>query len=233
MAPARRWTRHREGAVIFLLEVTWFSHRALVHLIVSGALERHPGLQLVFTEQGTDWMPDELARLDYFFDRMRTPSARRSTCGAQPVMAEAAAVAERVLGPPVPRRGELHAPARGATARTTVGLDRIMWGTDYPHKEASFPFTHEALRAAFAGVPPDEVAMMLGGNAAGFYGFDLAALRPIAGTDRPASSSEIDVPLQPRRRADVAEKCPALAGFGATLARSLHLHYLPIRTETR
>ena len=34
-------------------------------------LERHPTLQLVFTEQGTAWIPGELMRLDYFFDRMR------------------------------------------------------------------------------------------------------------------------------------------------------------------
>src|SRR5436190_22965290 len=60
--------------------------------------------------------------------------------------------------------------------RGAVGVDRIMWGSDYPHKESSFPFSHEALRAAFAGVPHDEVAAMIGGNAAALYGFDLAAL---------------------------------------------------------
>ena len=33
--------------------------------------------------------------------------------------------------------------------RHVVGLDRIMWGSDYPHKEATFPFTPEALRSPF------------------------------------------------------------------------------------
>ena len=61
-----------EGTVVFLLETTWWSHRALTHLIVGGVLERHPDLQFVFTEQGTAWVPDELMRLDYFFHRMRT-----------------------------------------------------------------------------------------------------------------------------------------------------------------
>ena len=72
-----------ESPVIFLLEVTWFSHRALAHLIVSGALERHPTLQLVFTEQGTAWIPDELMppRLLLPSDA-HAPSARKSTCGA-------------------------------------------------------------------------------------------------------------------------------------------------------
>ncbi|MGC4066824.1 MAG: hypothetical protein QM784_19745 [Polyangiaceae bacterium] len=45
-------------AVVFLLEVSWCAHRALTHLIVGGALERHPNLQFVFTEQGTAWVPD-------------------------------------------------------------------------------------------------------------------------------------------------------------------------------
>jgi hypothetical protein len=55
---------------MFLLEVSWYAHRALYQLMIGGALERHPNLQLVFTEQGTAWVPDELARLDYFFGRL-------------------------------------------------------------------------------------------------------------------------------------------------------------------
>jgi seryl-tRNA(Sec) selenium transferase len=56
--------------MMFLLEVTWWAHRALWHLIYSGVMERHPDLQFVFTEQGTAWIPDELAR------RARTLRAR-------------------------------------------------------------------------------------------------------------------------------------------------------------
>ena len=37
---------------MFLLEVVWWAHRALWHLIYSGVMERHPTLQFVFTEQG-------------------------------------------------------------------------------------------------------------------------------------------------------------------------------------
>src|SRR5207245_4992052 len=33
--------------VMFLLEVTWWAHRALWQLVFSGVLERHPELQLV------------------------------------------------------------------------------------------------------------------------------------------------------------------------------------------
>ena len=206
-----------EDPVVFLLEVTWWSHRALAHLVVSGAMERHPDLQIVFTEQGTAWVPEELARLDYFFTRMRTAVGSQEHVWGLPVMSKlplqpSAYFARQChIGASFMRQAEV-------PLRTAVGVDRIMWGSDYPHKEASFPFTAEALRAAFAGVPHDDVAALVGSNAARLYGFDVEQLRPIADRVGP-KVGDVDVPLQ---RGDVpmyAEKCPALAGFGGLTAR--------------
>src|SRR5580704_9277011 len=56
--------------VMFMLEVTWWAHRSLWHLIFAGVLERHPDLQFVFTEQGTAWIPETLGTLDFFYSRM-------------------------------------------------------------------------------------------------------------------------------------------------------------------
>ena len=61
-----------------------------------------------------------------------------------------------------------------------VGLDRILWGNDYPHYEGCYPYSRENMRFAMAGLPENEVRMLLGENAAALYGFDLAALRPTA-----------------------------------------------------
>jgi hypothetical protein len=61
-----------------------------------------------------------------------------------------------------------------------VGVDKILWGNDYPHYEGCYPYSRENMRFAFADVDEGEVRMMLGENAAALYGFDLAALRPIA-----------------------------------------------------
>ncbi len=88
--------------------------------------------------------------------------------------------------------------------RHAVGVDRIMWGSDYPHKESSFPFSREALRLSFAGVDPAEVQAMLGGNAARLFGFDLDALAPVAARVGP-THEEIDRPLP-------AERDPARGG---------------------
>jgi predicted TIM-barrel fold metal-dependent hydrolase len=206
-------TEALESPVIFLLEVTWFSHRALAHLIVSGAFEKHPDLQLVFTEQGTAWIPDELARLDYFFNRMRNSVGSQEHVWGKPVTDRLSLSPSEYFARQCSVGASFIRPAE-VPLRHQVGLDKIMWGTDYPHKEASTPYTLEALRAAFAGVPHDETASMLGGNAARVYGFDLEALRPLAQQIGPRIA-DVDVPLTPGDVPLDAEKCPALAGYGA------------------
>ena len=62
--------------------------------------------------------------------------------------------------------------------RDRIGLDKIMWGSDYPHDEGTYPYSREGLRIAYAGLPREEIAAMVGGNAARVYGFDLALLDP-------------------------------------------------------
>ncbi len=201
------------GPVAFLLEVTWWSHRNLAHLILSGALERHPDLQAVFTEQGTAWIPAELERLDYFFHRMRTAvGSQEYVWGAELMQSLPRQPSEYFarqchVGASFIRQHEVQ-------LRHRVGVGRIMWGSDYPHREASSPFTMEALRVAFAGVPHDEVAAMVGLNAAELFGFDVAALRPLADRIGPRAA-DVDCELRPGDVPRAAEKCPALAGYGA------------------
>jgi predicted TIM-barrel fold metal-dependent hydrolase len=64
--------------------------------------------------------------------------------------------------------------------RDRIGVDHIMWGSDYPHLEGTAPFSHEAIRMTFAAVPEPEARAMLGGNAAAVYGFDVERLTPLA-----------------------------------------------------
>jgi predicted TIM-barrel fold metal-dependent hydrolase len=196
---------------MFMLEVTWWAHRSLWHLIFAGVLERHPGLQFVFTEQGTAWIPETLGTLDYFCSRMG------STAGSQEVEWGASVVSELSLLPSEYWARQCHVgssfmrPAEAAM-RHSVGVDKIMWGSDYPHKEGSYPFSHEALRLSFAGIDPDEVTRMLGGNAASLFGFDLTALDAIAARIGP-THEEINRPLGTDEIPKGAARCPAFAGI--------------------
>lgn len=196
---------------MFLLEVTWWAHRTLWHLMFSGVMERHPDLQFVFTEQGTAWVPDELTRLDYYWLRLR---GEKGAAGSQEAKFGAAVTQLSMkpseywarqcqLGSSFIRRPEVD-------ARHTVGVDRIMWGTDYPHLEGCWPFSRQHLRLAFADVPEDEVRAMVGTNAARVYGFDLDHLAPFAAEFGP-SPAEVAVPLASDDIPDEALRCPAFA----------------------
>jgi predicted TIM-barrel fold metal-dependent hydrolase len=205
--------------VMFLLEVTWWAHRALWHLIFSGVLERHSDLQVVFTEQGTAWLPETLATLDYFFARMGGTSGpgrsgKGGAVGSQEAEWGGSVVADLSLTPSEywARQGHVGSsflrPAE-CQLRDAVGVDRIMWGSDYPHHEGSYPYSLEALRLTFAGVDSVEVQAMVGGNAAALYGFDLDALAPVAARVGPRVA-DVAQPLD--AIPPDAERCPAFAG---------------------
>jgi predicted TIM-barrel fold metal-dependent hydrolase len=201
-----------EDKVILVLEVTWWAHRAFTHLVVSGAFERHPDLRMVLTEQGTAWIPEELMRLDYFFDRFASAKGSQEMEWGAPVIERMSLKPSEYFARQVSVGSSFIRPDE-VKIRHTVGLDKIMWGSDYPHREGSMPFTLEALRASFAGIDHDEVQTMLGRNAAAVYGFDFDALRVLADQVGPMVA-DIDNPLSPQSLPPEAESCPALVGFG-------------------
>jgi predicted TIM-barrel fold metal-dependent hydrolase len=72
--------------------------------------------------------------------------------------------------------------------RREIGLGNIMWGSDYPHPEGSWPVTREQMVESFHDVPEDDLAAMLGGNAARVYGFDTEKLSPLVARIGPEKS---------------------------------------------
>ena len=60
------------------------------------------------------------------------------------------------------------------------GIDALMWGTDYPHPEGSWPHTAERLGTDFQQVSSEDTRLLLGLNAVRCYDLDLDALTGIA-----------------------------------------------------
>ncbi|MFI5632289.1 amidohydrolase family protein [Streptomyces sp. NPDC051664] len=198
---------------VFMVETTWFSHRALWHLIFGGAFRRHPGLKLVLTEQGSGWIPGVVEMLDYYHGRLVAAASRASTAeskfGAGLAASMGASPGEVwrdncFVGASFMRPHEV-------PLRDRIGLDKIMWGSDYPHDEGTAPYSREGLRIAYAGLPPDEIAAMVGGNAARVYGFDLAALDRIAATAGPT----VDEIAEPLKEVPADATSPAFAPGGS------------------
>jgi uncharacterized protein len=58
----------------------------------------------------------------------------------------------------------------GVDNRHLIGVENLMWATDYPHPDTTWPHSQEVIREHFADVPADEMRLMVGGNAARLYG---------------------------------------------------------------
>ncbi|MET8690740.1 amidohydrolase family protein [Streptomyces sp. NPDC004732] len=185
---------------VFMVETTWFSHRALWHLAFGGAFRRHPELKLVLTEQGSGWIPGVLDMLDYYHARLVAAAQRAGGAGTAESKFGAGLADAMGKGPSEVWRDNCFVGAsfmrpHEAAMRDRIGLDKIMWGSDYPHDEGTYPYSREGLRISYAGLPRDEIAAMVGGNAARVYGFDLERLGQIAARVGP-TVGELDDPLK-------------------------------------
>ena len=61
----------------------------------------------------------------------------------------------------------------GILTRDLIGVDRLMWGSDYPHPEGTFPASRKTLERNFAGIPAAGKRLITGGNAARLYGINV------------------------------------------------------------
>ncbi|MDE3202602.1 MAG: amidohydrolase [Acidobacteriota bacterium] len=168
------------------LEFLWWSHRPLWQCIFGGVFERFPALEMVFTEQGADWIPDTLGRLDeqYFSPFERAVGQLLSKSPTEYWHSNC------YVGASFMSRGE-------AEIRDQLGVSRIMWGADYPHIEGTWPRSRDALRDTMNGCREDELRQMVGLTAARVYGFDVAALRAVADRIGPHPADLLSEPAPP------------------------------------
>jgi len=73
--------------------------------------------------------------------------------------------------------------AIGIRLRDVIGVDNMMWGSDYPHSESTFPQSRQILAEILEGVPDDEQAKIAALNTARVYRFDAASLTVPLGQD--------------------------------------------------
>ena len=196
---------HAGGAALVLPPVTVAPH-------LRGRAGAAPALKVALTEQGLAWLPRGLETLDWFYGRMTLGNA------AEANFFGAAAKAMSMTPTEYFRRnvsvGASFLRASESELRHEVGVDRIMWGADYPHSEGSYPYSREALRAAFGSCDPLETQRMLESNAAALYGFDLDACgrwgtssAPRWPRSPPRSPSRSTPPTRPATPSTVTRSC--------------------------
>jgi len=136
---------------------------SMCDLIFSGVFERYPRLTLAIVEFELAWAPHVLTSMDYTYRERHGEAIYRFKDGMRPSDFFHRNV---VLS--------FQEDAIGIRLRDAIGVDNMMWGSDYPHSESTFPRSREILKAILAGVPADEQAKIVGGNTARVYHFNVA-----------------------------------------------------------
>jgi len=138
---------------------------SLCDMIFSGVFERHPCLTLAIVEFELAWAPHLLSTMDYTYRERHGEAIYRFKDGMLPSDFFRRNV---VLS--------FQEDAIGIRLRDVIGTGNMMWGSDYPHSESTFPQSRKILTEILAGVPDDEQVKIAGGNTARVYDFDVARL---------------------------------------------------------
>jgi predicted TIM-barrel fold metal-dependent hydrolase len=174
-----------ESFILFMSEVAWYGRRALQYMIFGQVFERHPQLKVIFTEQRADWVGDTLRHLDSLYN-----SYYCKNTGVRDLLSKSPSEYWKqncYVGASFLARFE-------AEQRYEIGVDRLMWGSDYPHVEGTYGVTREHLRNTFSGIATDEVQAILADNAIECYNLDAERLRPIGARIGP-THAELATPI--------------------------------------
>jgi predicted TIM-barrel fold metal-dependent hydrolase len=182
-APMEDYGEHLGMMGIYITEVVWWSVRPIWFLIWGGVFERHPRLRFAVTESTTVWVPELLALMDQRFSETHYSAKLGGDFRSHLQRKPSEYFRSNVF------LGASCMPRREVELRAEIGVSNLMWGTDYPHPEGTWPYTREQMLEAFRGVPEGELAAMLGGNAARVYGFDAEKLAPLVARIGPEKSA--------------------------------------------
>jgi predicted TIM-barrel fold metal-dependent hydrolase len=137
-------------------------------LATSGVLAAYPDVHVVFVEYNTGWLGWTMQTLDFYTDAFgrygATPSGKP---WVNPELPEP---------PSFYLRRQVHATFQddpiGIANAAYTGADVLMWGSDYPHEEGTYPRSRDVVARLAAGLDGATVAAVFRDNAARVFGFD-------------------------------------------------------------
>ncbi len=130
------------GAILNYMETTFGGQKAAAMMVAGGALERHPDLRVLVSEGGATWAPfigdrlNEAYRQHYMYDDGRLRKLPKEY------------IMEQVYA-------SFQHDETAVPACEHMGYRNVMFGTDYPHIEGTFPHTQKVLHELLDGVTPE------------------------------------------------------------------------------
>ena len=178
-SPTLDLVRHLANRAQWQMGVPLQLQLAVMHVIDGGTLERFPELRIGFFEGDVGWLPHWLGRLDETYAKMALVSGDHRRTARQQFRDQCVISGE---------------PADVGLALTvgTVGADRVLWASDWPHQDGAWPDPIEILRDR-ADLSEAEKRSMFVDGPARFFGIDLDQLvaQLGAGWDREAPIDSI------------------------------------------
>jgi uncharacterized protein len=156
------WTTLSDERKVIIGTTTLFmsNARILANMIISGILERFPDLKIVSVESGIGWIPFFLEALDYSFADVAKPFLTQKPSEYFRRQVYSCFWFEKI------------APTTKSIL-DAIGVDHIMFETDYPHAVCLYPNMQGHIASVFADVDDTVRRKILQDNAAALYRIDL------------------------------------------------------------
>ena len=127
----------------------------LTALMGRAVFERYPNLKIAFGESGIGWIPYVLDRMDFEYeDQYKDLPLKRKPSEYWRRQCKATFQYDRV----------------GTKLIDEMGVETLMWGSDYPHPDGVWPESEKYISEQFKDLPADVVRKMTCENAGRFYG---------------------------------------------------------------
>jgi predicted TIM-barrel fold metal-dependent hydrolase len=136
---------------------------SLAAMIFAGVFDRYPGLKVGSVEHEMAWLPHWLKQMDF-------------TYRERPVFTRGWRSKDGLMPSDYWRRNmfvEFMEDDLGIQLRDAIGVDNMLWGSDFPHAESTWPKSREFLDRIFAGTPEEVQRKITSENAARMFGFTL------------------------------------------------------------
>lgn len=153
---------HHEPALDIVVHATKDIHvqRSISSMVLGGIFGRHPGLKVQASEFGACWIVPIMGALDRLAREHRQELDFKFKPGELP-------------SDHIRRNVSLSFQDDTVSVdwRDKIGVQNLVWGSDYPHAESTFPYSHEYVRRHLAHCTPEDAAAIAGGNAAKMFAF--------------------------------------------------------------
>jgi len=136
---------------------------ALGSMVFAGVFDKFPGLKIGSVEHEAAWIPHWLKQMDFTY--VERPVFTKGWKSSQGLMPSDYWKQNMFV--------EFMEDDLGVQLRDRIGVENMLWGSDYPHAEATFPRSQRFLERMFEGVPETDARKITSENSAKMFGFTL------------------------------------------------------------